>query len=353
MNTKPVLVLPLLAAALLGAARQPADDLSFHVKSGTSLTRSFESRQEISLDDAEILLNGQPFPSGKRGGMTAIQGKALEIGDEFVEVENGAPRKLRRTFDKIESTGEQTTENPMDSGDQTDTWHAKSELAGKTVVFDWEEAKSQFKKSFDPEGPDSKLADGLVEDLDFRSLLPAKGKASEDESWKIDVSAIQALFLPGGDLVLRPVEAPEGEDEDDEPVGLLSESPTEAFKGLTGEVEATYKGTREVDGVSCGVIALEFKVSATRELPGRQPKAKGKDSELQVERLKAFLSLEGEGELIWDLSGGYARSFNASAKIKNQLEIPMKVANGDKTMDITRKMQMSGSYELKVAVAKR
>ncbi len=353
MNIKLGLCLPFAAAAIFGASRPSADNLSFHVKSGASLARSFESRQEVSQDDAEILLNGQPFPSGKSGGMTAIQGKALEVSDEFVSVEAGAPRKLRRTFTKIESSGEQTTEHPMGSGAQNDTRRAKSELEGKTIVFDWDAAKDQFKKSFDPEGPEEKMLDGLVEDLDFRELLPAKGQASTDDTWSIGIAVIKTLFVPGGDLALKPVEAPEGEDDTTAGKSMLSESSTKAFSGLTGDVKATYKGSREVDGVSCGVIAVEFKVSATRDLMEMQPDTSGPGSELRVEHVNAFLSLEGEGELVWDLSAGHARSFNMSAKIKNQLEIPMKVANGDKFMDITRKLQMSGSYNLKVGVTKR
>jgi hypothetical protein len=343
--------LPLLAVAAIPSIQPAADSLSFRVRSGTQLARSFESRQEISQDEAEILLNGQPFPSGKGGGMTAIQSQALEVNDDFVEVANGSPRKLRREFVKIESSGEQTTQDPMDSGDQTDTRRAKSELEGKTVVFDWDEAKQQFKRSFDPEGPEEKMLAGLTEDLDFRALLPAKPEVAADDTWSIDVGVIKSIFLPGGNLALQQVDSPKDEDESGEGEGMLDgDDPAAAFDGLTGKVNATYKGTREVDGVSCGVIAIDFKVSATRDLPGKPTESGG---EIHIEHINAFLSLEGEGELVWNLSAGCARSFNMSAKIKNQLEIPMKVVSGDKKLDITRKMQMSGTYDLKVKVEKR
>ena len=354
MNIQFALGLVFVAASSFSAARPAPDNLSFHVKSGTSLARGFESRQEISQDEAEILMNGQPFPSGNGGGMTAIQSQVLDINDEFVAVEGAAPQKLRRTFSKIESSGEQTTKDPMDSGEKTDTRRGKSELEGKTVVFDWDASKAEFLKSFDPEGPEAALLAGLTEDLDFRAFLPAKGLASEDDSWGVELAAIKSVFMPGGNLSLKPVDPPQGEDEDSPGMGMLNEDPALAFNGLSGGARATYKGSREIDGVSCGVIALEFKVSTTKDLSDKLPKPGNGPGggEIHIEHVNAFLSLEGEAELIWDLSGGFARSFNMSAKIKNQMEIAMKLAQGGKTMDITRKMQMSGSYALKVAVVK-
>ncbi len=350
MNIQLGLSAALLLAAAATAVRPGADTLSFRVRDGTTLARKFESRQEISQDEAEILMNGQPFPSGTEGGMTAIQTQTLEISDEFVTLERHVPRNLRRTFSKIESSGEQTTQHPMDSGAQTDTREARSELEGKTIAFEWDEAKQAFGKSFDPQGPDEGLLAGLTEDLDFRQLLPEKPDVSADDTWSIEVGAVQSLLLPGGDLRLKPVEGPEAEGIAD--LDVLGSDPAEAFTGMVGEVHGTYKGSREVAGVHCGVIALDFKISVTRDLSDKLPKAGSSDSEMRIVRVETFLALEGDGELLWDLGAGHARSFTMSAKIKNQMDVAMKIPQGGKDLDITRKMQMSGSYELKATVAK-
>ncbi len=339
-------------AAFHGSA---GDKLSFHVPSGSVLARSFESRQEVSQDDVEMLLNGQPIPAGTNNGMTLIQSQSLEIVDEFTAVEGSQPKSLKRSFQKIASSGEQSTKNPMDAGEQEDTQKARSELEGKTVVFEWDAAKSEFKKSFAPEGPEEKLLSGLVEDVDFRGFLPASGQASAEDSWQVDVAAMSSLFLPGGNLSLKPVEGPDGV-KDGGNMNMFESNPADAFSGLEGEVKATYKGSRDVDGVPCGVIALDFKVHSTKDLTDKLPKPGGNSGpmgDVHVDHVKAFLALEGEGELIWDLGLGCARSLSMSAKIKNQMEVAMKIAQGDKSMDILRKMQMSGSYDLKVAVAKR
>ena len=136
----------------------------------------------------------------------------------------------------------------------------------------------------------------------------------------------------------------------------LGENPAEAFSDLEGDVRATYKGARDVDGVSCGVIELDFKVHSNKDLTEKARNSKdGREAgqDVKFDHVTAFLSFEGSGELTWDLAAGYARSFTMSAKIKNQMEVAFKVATGDKSMDIQRKMQISGTYELKVAVAAR
>jgi hypothetical protein len=104
------------------------------------------------------------------------------------------------------------------------------------------------------------------------------------------------------------------------------------------------------------VIELDFKVHSNKDLTEQARKSKnGRDpmGEIKFDHVSAFLAVEGEGELTWDLAAGHARSFTMSAKIKNQMDIAMKIAQGDKSMDIQRKMQMSGTYELKAAIAVR
>ena len=347
--------LVLVALAQLFAAGSPEDHVTFHVPAGTVLARHFESRKQISQDEVEMLLNGEPLPSGNDNGMALIQSQRLEVVDEFTAVETLRTVSLKRSFEKIASSGEQTTKNPMDAGSQEDTTRSRSELEGKTVVFQWDAAKERYVAHFEPEGPDVKLLSGLDLDLDFLSFLPPAGSVSAGDAWSLDVGAMERLFLPGGNLSLKPEEAPDSAG-DGAALSMFKIDPAEAFSGLDGDVEATYKGTREVDGVSCGVIAIEFKVHSARDLSDKLPRTvddSGASSELEVEHLKAFLALEGGGELIWDLAAGHARSFSLSARIKNQMELLLKVTNNDKTMDILRKMRMSGTYEMSVAISKR
>src|SRR5688572_21701402 len=197
MKLQPAWLLPLFAAASLTALRAPADKVTFQPKEGLALTRTYESRQEIALDSVEMTMNGQPFPTGGEE-MTMVQTQALEIADEYLKVEGARPALLERSFSKIESSGEFTMTNPMMEGEQNNTVAAKSELDGKTVVFEWDGSTKEYKRTFKPEGPDTKLLDGLVEDMDFKEFLPKQDEVAEDDTWTVEVEAMKTVLLPGG-----------------------------------------------------------------------------------------------------------------------------------------------------------
>lgn len=281
-----------------------------------------------------------------------VQTQALEIGDEFAKVEGGKATQLVRSFAKISSSGEFTMNNPMMGGEQNNTVSAKSELEGKTVVFDWDEAASDFKKTFRPEGPEEKLLEGLVEDIDFKAFLPSKAEVAVDDSWSVEVEAMKTVLLPGGNLALKPEKA----DETGGEMNMFGDNPADAFGDLEGEVKATYKGSRDVDGTSCGVIALEFKVKSAQDMSDKVAEAMEKQNqqgvEISVDHMDVVLSLEGEGELLWDLQAGHVHSFSMSAKVKNQIDMGMQIGMGEKNMEMERKMDMSGNYELKVGVTR-
>lgn len=343
------------AAASHGAAGAAieADRLDFRLDAGTRLTRKFESRQEISLDEVEMTMNGQPFPLPGKEAMTMVQAQRLQVADHFVAIQDGAPLKLVREFVAIGSEGEFTQQKPASGGEQTHTVRAESDLEGKQVVFERADREAEFTKRFEPEGPDEKLLVGLVEDADFRAFLPAAGEAAEDARWTVEVGEMRRVFLPCGDLVMKPVR----EAGEDESLNMFGDNPADAFGDLTGEVQATYKGRREVEGRSLGVIALEFKVQTRQDMRDKVAKAweeaaqEGVD--MQVDKMDVTLSLEGEAELLWDIDARHAAAFSMTAKVQNQVDMEMTVALGEKRMEMGRRMAMSGNYELETAIAQR
>jgi hypothetical protein len=115
-------------------------------------------------------------------------------------------------------------------------------------------------------------------------------------------------------------------------------------------------GTRDVDGTKVGVIALEFKVKSAQDMSDKVAEAMKQQSmqgvEISVDHMDVVLSLEGDGRLLWDLKNGHAHSFSMSAKVRNQIDMGMQIGMGEKNMEMERKMDMSGSYELKVSVSR-
>ncbi|HRI70553.1 MAG TPA: hypothetical protein PK156_40255, partial [Polyangium sp.] len=125
------------------------------------------------------------------------------------------------------------------------------------------------------------------------------------------------VFLPCGDLAMKPVR----EAGDDESLNMFGDNPADAFGDLTGRVQATYKGRREVEGRSLGVIAVEFKVQTRRDMRDKVAKAWEEPAEegvdLQVDKMDVTLSLEGEAELLWDIDARHAAAFAMTAKVQN------------------------------------
>ena len=72
----------------------------------------------------------------------------------------------------------------------------ESKLAGKTVLFRWNEEKDRYDKEWVGEGATDELLEGVEEDMDLRRLLPEKS-LSEGDTWKIDLKEFGDIIGPG------------------------------------------------------------------------------------------------------------------------------------------------------------
>jgi len=122
----------LLLVALAGCARGDKVELRFAPAEGSRVRRTIESGTLV-----------------------------LRTLDEYLEVGNGRPLRLRRVFER--------SGNPLE---------------GTSVVFTWVPEEGAYGKYYDArEGPESALRE-LAEDLDLRALLPASAVAV-GEHWQV------------------------------------------------------------------------------------------------------------------------------------------------------------------------
>jgi hypothetical protein len=342
---------PVLLAALLGA--MPAGDkLSFHPENGLSLKRNFSSKQEITLDDMSMSMNGQPTPMPMEIDMNMNMSQTLEVVDVYKAVKDGRVEKLVRSFDTIESNGDFNLEGGVPEP-QEKKISAKTELQGKKVQFAREAGENEFKKSYTDSDGDEKLLEGLEEDMDLRGLLPEK-EVSDGDTWKVELDTIKRILMPGGQLGLKPEK--DGSDSDMmggmDDVGDISQMLDE----LEGDATAEYKGSSEADGVKVGKVHLRFKIKSSKDMSDkvREAMAKAPDRgfEMEVDHMDVEVELEGEGDLLWNLAGGYAHSFEMSGKLKTTTDMGFKVNAQGKDMDIAQNMAMSGNYTLKAEIDK-
>jgi hypothetical protein len=134
----------------------PTDEVLFRPAEGLSLTRKFETKNEMVLDDMSITMNGQPFPSPEMD-MTMRMSGTIVVADAFESVKEGKPAVMRRRFDTIKSTAAVNMESPMmPQGMDTDI-DSLSELEGKTVVFRWNAEEQAYDASFPDDSGDAEL----------------------------------------------------------------------------------------------------------------------------------------------------------------------------------------------------
>ncbi len=349
MNATKVLLFPalLLPLPLLLGSNVPATRIAFAVADGKSLTKTFEVKADLSLEDMTM--------GGAAGGMVPdmemTMGVAYKLGvsDEYVKVEGGAPKKLKRTFDALSS--DVTTAMKMEimgqSRNQDSSVSAASELEGKSVLFTWDADKKEFGKAFDPAGGEEKLLEGLREDMDLRALLPDH-EVKEGEEWEIEAKSLIDVLAPGGNVSLKPKEGGE-----DASMGMGSsgmENMSEMFgDDVEGKSKAQFTGLREVDGTQMAVVKVTIDMKAKTDMTEkvREQMKKG-DLPPEVEGMEfdsvdIEYALEAEGELLWDVAGGHFHSLDLSGttSFKSAQSMSIKVQGRD--MKIDQSMEFSGT----------
>jgi hypothetical protein len=351
---------PLLCAltvpALL-ALTAPADKVEFHPAEGLALTRTYTSKTELTLDDMEMTMNGQPLPMEIEMDMDMTMSQRTVVTDELGALSEGRPVRLKRSFDELTQQSEFSLQmEMMPDGGQDRSIESESELEGKTVVFAWDADSGAYTTSFDGGEGDETLLEGLEEDMDLRVLLPGT-EVSEGDTWELDVKSLRTLLAYGGNLKLVPNDM-EGMDMNAGMPGMDSMSDFSSVFGdmLEGEASAEYRGTREIDGVSCAVIHVVVDISASADISDKVRDAMDEMPEqisaAEIEHMDLEMELEGEGDLYWDLAAGVVHSFELSGTTSMAMDMAMALSMGEQSMNMEQNLQLSGTFANALSVTK-
>jgi len=342
-----------LAIPALIAASLPADKVEFHPADGLSVTRTYSQKTELTLDDMEMTLNGQPSPMQVEMEMNMNLTSHVVVSDAFSKVSEGRPSKLVRSYDELAQQSDFKVEiQNMPQGNQEHSVKAESELQGKKVAFTWDADTSSYKTAFEGEG-DAALLEGLEEDMDLGVLLPTS-EVKENDSWDIDVKRLRTLLAYGGNLKLKPTEGAEGAQ------GMPGMDNMTDFSSIFGELlegtaKGEYRGTRDVDGVKCQVIHVKLDVNASADISDKVQKAmKNMPNEqiksIKVERMDLEMDLDGEGDLYWNPALGVAHSFELTGTTNLNMDMGMAVSASEQPMNIEQSFKLSGSFASSIAV---
>jgi hypothetical protein len=348
MKHPTLLLLSALTAPALLALARPADQVGFHPAEGLSVTRTYTSNTEMTLDDMEMTMNGQPLPMEIEMDMDMTMSQRVVVTDEFGALSGGRPARLVRSYDELTQQSDFSVQmEMMPEGGQDRSIEAESELEGKKVVFAWNEDDGAYDTSFDGGEGDTELLEGLEEDMDLRALLPA-GEVAEGDTWSIEAKNLRDLLAFGGNLKLKPTDM-EDLDMGGMP-GMDSMSDFSSVFGdmLEGDATAEYRGTRELDGVSCAVIHLVIDISASADISDKVRDAMGEMPEqitsAEIDHMDLELEMEGEGDLYWDQATGVVHSFELTGTTGMAMDMAMNMAMGEQSMSMEQMMQLSGTF---------
>lgn len=327
------------AALLLVPLGLPAA-LSFHPEEDTVLSKEFTIEAAFELDDMSVLVNGQDMSDGVDLGDFDMQASVTALlSDEYVSVEDGRPLELLRRFDEVsmeyDTNGEQGSENAED-------------IEGVAVVFKWNDDTEGYDVDFaeDSESADESVLEGLMEDMDFRGLLPA-GDAEQGDSWDVESDTIVGLMFPG--MQLSHILSMAQDSGDGIPEGIL-EQLEDLHEGL--EMTCEYTGVRDVDGVSAGVIQITMEGSSALDLSAVLGDAmelpEGADS--NIEEATLGVSLEGEGELLWNVEAGHMLSFELESELELELNAVAAVEVQGNSLDVEGSIALLGEISWSAAL---
>lgn len=353
MKTKTTLLLSALAAVpLCYALRAPEAAVRFAPAEGTSAVKTFETKGEFTLDDMAVTLNGQQAPMMPEMEMTMNTSQRVVVTDEYVAVRPGGTKKLRRRFDDLGSTMSMSMKMEMmgQSQNQDNNVKATSELAGKTVVFTWDEEADDYKVAFEEGDGEAELLEDLIEDMDLRVLLPA-GEVKEGDEWEIPVKGLASVLAPGGNLQLMPEES--GRD----PMGMGNMSGMGSLSDwlgemLEGKATGTYAGTRKSDGATLGVIKIALDIKGSNDMTEMVQEAMSnadlppEAGNIEFDHMDIEFAMEGEGELLWDLEANRMHSFEISGPMKLTIDMAMKMSAQGQNLSIEQSMELSGTNSL-------
>jgi hypothetical protein len=306
-----------------------ADTLEFHVAPKAKLVKTLESAVEAESTSFVISLGGKKLDGIPEPTIRIAQDETVRVTDEYQTVADGRATKLVRTYDDLAANETQSFQPPEGApGEPREKKDAKkSALEGQSVVFTWNDADDEYKAAW-AEGSkgDDDLLGELIGNYDFTEFLPGKPVASGD-TWDLGKAQFERLFSPTGELGLET----EGDEDDDD----LSK---QFLEHLAGKGKATYKGLRDGDEDKLAVISLEAELSTHGAKDGEDDK-----SELEI-------SLDLEGEILWDVKAGHLRSFEITAKVEVVQTIHGSVDAPDGKQEVEQKIEFGGKQTLKGTV---
>jgi len=257
------LLLPALLIVIPGGAA-----LATEYKTERALRVEIETELKLETTTMEIERDGEKQESP--GGSSSHSRRKEVHVDKVVEVKDGQPTKVRRTF---ESVGGKTERTFGENSNETDL---ESPLEGVTLEIVRGEDKVES-TAVEGGSPDGKALEGHRTELFLDALLPASD-VKADDTWELDSETVRrALRLDVSGALFAPPARPEGGGEGGGDGGGRRRGGRGmggADSGLLSRAEWTGKAKlvsfdHDVDGTACAEIEIQLEASGDMPEPER------------------------------------------------------------------------------------
>lgn len=330
-----LLTASLIAVPALVALKPIADSVAFQPDDGSSASKEYEINVNMSLGDFTAMLDGQDMSEMVPGDFEMSAEILMSVTDLYVSSEDGRPVELIRTFDALSMAWE--------TGDDSGEDDEMADMEGKRVLFKWNADDEAYDKSFhECEGDEDRLNE-MTPLMDFQGLLP-DGDVEVGDSWTLDSDELGSLLIFGTN--------PEGIDMADAGEGgeIFAAELMPQIKSMLEEfeVQCTYRGTEELDGMTVGVIAVEVSSEGDIDLVGLieqiamdqiPPEV---EIDLSVDEAALTITVEGSGELYWNLGAGNFQSYDMSSTLEILADLAVSVDAQGESHDMEASAEILG-----------
>lgn len=337
----------LLLPSLLSATT-PAASIRFAPEAGTTVTKRFTTVTEMSLDELDMLMNGEDAGAMMpQIDMDLTMEQGLLIKDTYIESADGRPVQLSRHFAEVgqDTTMDMSMEMMGETQEQSQDMPATSDLEGTTVLFSWDADGEEYEKEFaeDSAGEDEDMLDGLAEDMDLRCLLPS-GDVSEGDEWDIPMENLVDFLAPGGDLSwdveIEGMDSMAGMGGNPEMMSNLREM----MGDIEGEARAQFTGMES----GMAVIEITIQIDTAQDMTELMEAAMAESPSPMmpsIDRVDIELEVEGRGKMLWNTRAGHVGSVAFEAEMAVAMDMEMSLDTGQAPMTIETSFAMSGTIE--------
>ena len=290
----------LFAALWLAAPSLAPTELAYSPEEGSVWEKSLEVKTEMTFDDLAVVMDGRDVDKSFLPviDMEMLDTLRVRLTDEVRSVGEGRPQLLHRTYEELSREGEHSMEIPGMMPAQTSEVSGSSPLEGRTIAFAYDEDGDVECRAVDDESGELSFSD-LEDDFDFLAWLP-DSDVEQGDSWDVPIDVL-GEWLDGGDAFGIELEG-DGVEEFTQGEG--------AERDLDGELTLRLAALREDDGAQLAHIEIRAEFTTETSYAGDLSNVPVADGTATVTDTTEY---EMEGELVWDLAAGVARSFETSS----------------------------------------